>query len=99
MMLSLGIFFSGGVRAEKSNLYHPPSWCHQGYVCLTNAEARDTALYIEDLEHEIEDFKIERPKRFGWTLGGGGSLSYTLDDLDSGARFGIGPTIVWGFRF
>ncbi len=98
MMLSWVIFFSGGVKAEE-NKYHPPSWCHQGYVCLTSAEARDTALYIEDLEHEIADFKIKRQKRFGWTLGVGGLYGYELDDLSSNYGLSAGASIVWGFRF
>jgi hypothetical protein len=89
-----------GAKAESNEeLYVAPPWCKEGYVCLTAEEAKDTAIYISDLEHIINNFKIRKQKRFGWTVGVGGSIGPTLEEFELSNSATVGLAAVWGFRF
>ena len=92
LALCCGLVYSLPPNSESGN--ENPSWCREGYVCLTADEAANLSLRLIGLNELIDVERAKRLRRFGMT-GGCGIGADMGDSYDPNITCGL----YWGYRW
>jgi len=85
----------GSTHAQPLNTSPQPTLqeCPSHLVCFTPEEAHRINVKLIKLERDVKVAKISRIRRFGTTVGCGGTYGFVNDDVD------LSCGVMWGFRF